>query len=147
MGTTDHLRPYQFKPGHTGFKGRKKRKTIEGLIEAILDEPVGYKGLKRRDNLARVFVDRMLEGDVRFLQLYVDRVWPKVDLHAVFGFDPRDEEQVSALLNTEIAALPEPTAEGAGTIEARLIVDGASDADGEGLAPTNGTGRGEDDTA
>lgn len=62
----------QWKPGQSGNpKGRPKGKTLTAAIDELLDADV--KGEQMRKALARVAVQRALQGDFKFYSLVMDR--------------------------------------------------------------------------
>ena len=66
------LKAHQWKPGQSGNpKGRPKGTTLTAAIDELLDDDV--KGEQMRRALARVAVQRALQGDFRFYSLLMER--------------------------------------------------------------------------
>jgi len=86
MPETDHLKPYQFKPGQSGNpKGRPARPSFESIVANILDEKIPTTDMKKREALARVFVDMMLQRNPAMMREYLLREWPAVLRHELSG--------------------------------------------------------------
>ena len=76
-GTNDPLKEHQWKPGQSGNPaGRPKVDSITKAIRKLLDEGINGKALY--DAVARVAVQRALQGDHRFWQYVVERSDGKV---------------------------------------------------------------------
>lgn len=94
------MKAAMFRPGQSGNPaGRRGRKSFRAIVEAILDEKIQHviaeateKGAKpqtieieRREAVARVLVDELLQRNARLITAFLDRVWPAVTL---LGNDP-----------------------------------------------------------
>lgn len=73
----EHLRPYWFQPGQSGNPGgRPKKKTLEDLVRERMEQECPGKDHTNQDELARVFVEKVIACDQFFVQAYLERVWP-----------------------------------------------------------------------
>jgi hypothetical protein len=98
MGDDDkrwaHLREHQWKPGQSGNPaGRPKGKSFVERIEEILGEVVtakeGELQAEKAEVVARVFVKKLMEGNVQLFLAFLDRVWPKTQhLDLTTGGEP-----------------------------------------------------------
>jgi hypothetical protein len=99
----ERLKPYRWKAGQSGNpKGRPKRRSLEELVNDILDDPVGDivdagdPGETGCQRLARLLVEAAVEsGDGQALKLLLDRIWPAprfVDFKAHATVDRLDED-------------------------------------------------------
>ena len=87
MPTPEPPKEYRWKKGQSGNpKGRPKKKTFEELVELALDEEIKKLGIKKRELLAQLFVDRLLkQRNKEDFSHYIRRAWPEVSKHEVKG--------------------------------------------------------------
>ncbi len=79
----DHLKEYRWQPGRSGNpRGRPKRRTLEEIVEAQLDEDDG-DGVTNREKVARVIVEKLLAAHPVVLREFLKRVWPEVSRHRI----------------------------------------------------------------
>lgn len=120
----------KWKPGQSGNpKGRPKRERLETLIEQSLDQPASpdvlaslgcepdaegnYSIKSRRDALVELFSRKLEAGDDKAWALYIDRVWPKVNLHDVTVRD-EDADSLDVELDTRISRVATGATDGSG---------------------------------
>jgi hypothetical protein len=84
-GSTEHLRPWQWKPGQSGNpKGRPKHKTLTELCREVLERET--RGKVTDEILAEVIVKNALTGKFPFVKELWDRLDGKVsDKHEITG--------------------------------------------------------------
>ena len=67
----------QWKPGQSGNPGgRAKKETFECIVARVLDERVPGTDKRKREALARVFIDMLLKRNGQMLREYLAREWP-----------------------------------------------------------------------
>jgi len=73
----DPLKEHQWKPGQSGNpKGRPKTDSVTRAIRSLLDD--GISGEPLYEAIAKVAVQKALQGDRHFWQFVVDRIDGKV---------------------------------------------------------------------
>jgi hypothetical protein len=109
----EQLKPYRWKPGESGNpNGLGKRLSFEKCVARILDEKFERTDQTKREQLARVFVDAMLQCDGRLIKEFLAREWPaiqklEVDLPTVS--DDALETSVNRFLAGEDEPVPKRT--------------------------------------
>ena len=80
----DQLKPTRWKKGQSGNpNGLSKRLSFEKVVAKVLDEKFDDTDQTKREKLARVFVDAMLESNGQMIREYLARAWPAVQKHEV----------------------------------------------------------------
>jgi hypothetical protein len=98
----------RFRPGQSGnAKGRGKGRTMEEVVQAILDEEIpGSDATTRREAMARVLVAEALSSKPKrwAVELIMERVWPKRVSHDVTStgsltivFDDQDRREMESI--------------------------------------------------
>ena len=73
----DKMIAAQWKPGQSGNpSGRPRRESFEAIVARILDEKVPGSDTRKREALARVFVDMLLKRNGQMMREYLAREWP-----------------------------------------------------------------------
>jgi hypothetical protein len=109
----EQLKSYRWKPGESGNpNGLGKRLSFEKCVAKILDEKFDKTDQTNREQLARVFVDAMLQCNGRLIKEFLAREWPaiqklEVDLPSVS--DNALEDSVNRFLAGEDEPVPERT--------------------------------------
>ena len=82
----EHLKQYQFKPGQSGNPaGRPKRESFESIVARVLEEKVPGTDMKKREAMARVFIDMLLNRNPAMMKEFLSREWPVVMRHELAG--------------------------------------------------------------
>jgi len=82
----DQLKEFAWKPGESGNPaGRPKRPTFESLVAGILDQVVPGTDTTKREALAMIFVDLMLQRNSRIIKEFLAREWAVVSKHEFEG--------------------------------------------------------------
>jgi len=100
LGTAEdypNLKPW--KKGQSGNpSGRPKRKSFETLVNEALDKEVPGHGVTKREALAELFVNQLLQKRNRdAFSHYIKRGWPEVSKHEISAdLDVHAEMDVAA---------------------------------------------------
>ena len=78
----DHLKPHWFKPGQSGNPGGKtpNKKVVSEWIREVLSEIPDNQGMTRGELLARAIISRATQGDMRAVEIALDRGEGKVTI-------------------------------------------------------------------
>lgn len=109
----EKMRDRMWKKGQSGNpKGPPKRKSLEAIIEEMLDETIGRgrDAITRRDALATVVIDEIInKRNVSMIKDVLQRLWPivqKVDVNAkgqvTVVFDDQDRREMEQIVGEDL---------------------------------------------
>jgi len=113
-----HLKATRWKKGQSGNpKGLNGRPRFEAVVAKILDEQIPDTDVTKREAVARIFVDALLNSNGQLIKEFLAREWPavqKLEVELPGVSDDALETSIDRFLAGEAEPVPErPNGNGA----------------------------------